>query len=121
MRPKITAQESSIARKIPYASHSAATAVMFRRTLPSPARVAGTIAAGGAAATEGPTTSCFPHELQNLVPELKGVPHPSQYMNRTSARYYVRGEKFHHDLASEPGEELVFVGLTLPIILYDNY
>jgi hypothetical protein len=28
----------------------------------------------------GPVISCFPHELQYRVPELNGLPQPSQYM-----------------------------------------
>src|SRR5580704_5176144 len=69
---------TSINRKIPFASQNPATIFMFRLTRPSPAaRPAAAVSMVGAA---GPVTSCFPHELQYRVPELNGLPQPSQYM-----------------------------------------
>src|ERR1700688_2184577 len=45
---------------------------MFRLTRPA--------AAVGMVRAAGPVINCFPHELQYRVPELNGLPQPSQYM-----------------------------------------
>jgi hypothetical protein len=65
---------------------------MFRLTRPSPATRAA--AAIGMVGAVGPVISCFPHELQYRVPELNGLPQPSQYMflpplSLATDQYYV--------------------------------
>jgi len=89
---KIIIPPTSINRKMPLASQNPATIFMFRLRRPSLATRAS--AAVGMVGAAGPVISCFPHELQYRVPELNGLPQPSQYMflppsSLATDQYYV--------------------------------
>jgi len=116
---KIIIPPTSINRKIPFASQNPATILMFRLTRPSPAvRPAAAVGMVGAA---GSVISCFPHELQYRVPELNGLPQPSQYMflppsTLATDQYYVPHAKMfqapaplHHPQPAEAPRRCISV------------
>jgi len=95
---------TSINRRIPFASQNPATIPMFRLTRPSPATRAAP--AVGMVGVAGPVISCFAHELQYRVPELNGLPQPSQYMflppsSLATDRYYVPHPKMFQASVSQ--------------------